>query len=222
MSLKTHRQLNRDHNANFPSVLVSDWPTQHGPHWSLRASTGHSVLSNWWAESFNHQIWNGNYLSKTGDNCYQTWYWLHCQNCNRNRTNFWTSVEWCFYEICTICKWQIASYITSYDRCIVVLHFIRFAGNIFLYLCLSHISLCWRNESPVVNWFELKWGPKSFPEQGKRTNSSTPHLGSVFSQRCLARSKGDCPFYSGFGPTYSWCHTPACGVTSLRHRESHM
>lgn len=34
--------------------------------------------------------------------------------------------------------------------CTFVLYFISFAGNTFLYLCLSNISLCWKNESPVV------------------------------------------------------------------------
>lgn len=31
MLLKTHRQFNRDHHANFTPVLVSDWPTTLTP-----------------------------------------------------------------------------------------------------------------------------------------------------------------------------------------------
>lgn len=167
MLLKTHRQLNRDHKLQTSHQCCCQTGLQHEPHWSLRASTGHNVPSNWWTENFNHQMWNGYYLSKTGDHCYQTWYWLHCHNCNRNRTNFWTSLVWCFYEICTICKWHIASYITSYDRCAIVLYFISFAGSIFLYLCLSNISLCWKNESPAVTWFGLLWVPKSSPDESR-------------------------------------------------------
>lgn len=191
------------------------WSYNVDPIGPLRASTGHSVPSNWWAENFNRQRWNGFYLSKTGDHCYQTWYWLSCQNCNRNRTNFWTSLVWCFYEICTICKWHIASYITSYDCCTFVLYFISFAGNTFLYLCLSSISLCWKNESPIVTWFGLEWVPKSSLDEARGLTVPALLQALIFLRVwSVARGRGDSPFSSGFGPIYSWCHTPTCTGTA--------
>lgn len=146
-----------------------------------------------------------------------------CQNCNKNRTNCWTSLILCFYEICTICKWHNSSYVTYYDHCIIVLLFISFAVNMFLCLCLSCISLRWKHASPVVTWFGFKWVPKSSPwpqpQQGNTTNSTSTHLKGF--ARCLVYAK--CRVWRSISSVLAQhtAHATAwCVLEPLRHSKS--
>lgn len=128
---------------------------QHGPHCSLRASTGHSVLPNWWAENLITKYEMAIISRKQVTTAIK-----HNTSCIvRIATEIEQTSEYHWYGAFMryapsangILHLILHPVIVVLLCCILLVLLV-----IYFYICLSHISLCWKYESPIVTWFGLE------------------------------------------------------------------